>query len=193
MSLPPLFLDELRSRVSLAGLVGKRVTWDTRKTNAARGDYWASCPFHQEKSASFHVDEAKGYYYCFGCHAKGDAVTFVRETENLGFMEAVERLATEAGMALPDRDPTSAARAAVAKDLAAAMEAAVQFYRLQLATARAADARAYLDRRGLSAATRERFELGFAPEARTALLEHLTGKGFTTDQLVEAGLVLPPR
>ncbi len=193
MSLPPLFLDELRSRVSLAGLVGKRVTWETRKTNAARGDYWAPCPFHQEKTASFHVDEPKGRYYCFGCHAKGDAVTFLRETENLGFMEAVERLAAEAGMTLPERDPASAARAEAAKDLAAAMEAAVQFYRLQLATARATEARAYLDRRGLSQATRDRFELGFSPEARTALLEHLTGKGFSTGQLVEAGLVLPPR
>ena len=60
--------------------------WDTRKSNPGKGDFWAPCPFHQEKSASFHVDDRKGFYYCFGCHAKGDAVTFVRETENLGFM-----------------------------------------------------------------------------------------------------------
>ena len=90
MSLPPGFLDELRSRVSLARIVGRRVAWDPRKSNAARGDWWAPCPFHQEKSASFHVDEAKGYYYCFGCHAKGDAVSFLRQTENLGFIEAVD-------------------------------------------------------------------------------------------------------
>ena len=105
MALPPGFLDELRSRVSLAQLVGRKVTWDPRKSNAARGDYWAPCPFHQEKSASFHVEDAKGYYYCFGCHAKGDAVTFLRETENLGFIEAVELLAPEAGMPMPDRRP----------------------------------------------------------------------------------------
>ena len=111
MSLPPGFLDELRSRVSLAQIVGRRVAWDPRKSNAARGDWWAPCPFHQEKSASFHVDEAKGYYYCFGCHAKGDAVSFLRETENLGFLEAVERLAADAGMAMPERDPAAAARA----------------------------------------------------------------------------------
>ena len=78
------------------------------------------------------MDEAKGYYYCFGCHAKGDAVSFLRETENLGFMEAVERLAAEAGMAMPERDPAAAARAAANQGLAEAMEAAVQFYRLQL-------------------------------------------------------------
>ncbi|HPG23094.1 MAG TPA: CHC2 zinc finger domain-containing protein, partial [Amaricoccus sp.] len=74
MSLPPGFVDELRGRVSLAQVVGRKVTWDSRKSNAARGDWWAPCPFHYEKTASFHVDDAKGYYYCFGCHAKGDAI-----------------------------------------------------------------------------------------------------------------------
>ena len=136
----------------------------------------------RKSAASFHVDEAKGYYYCFGCHAKGDAVTFVRETENLGFMEAVELLAREAGMAMPARDPAEAARAAANQGLAEAMEAAVRFFRLQLATARATEARAYLDRRGMSAAIRDRFEIGYAPEARTALLDHLTGKGFAAGE-----------
>jgi hypothetical protein len=103
MSLPPGFLDELRGRLSLAQVVGRKVTWDQRKSNATRGDFWAPCPFHQEKTASFHVDEPKGYYYCFGCHAKGDAISFLRETEAMGFMEAVEALAAEAGMALPER------------------------------------------------------------------------------------------
>ena len=189
MALPPGFLDELRSRVSIAQVVGRKVTWDARKSQPGRGDYWAPCPFHTEKTASFHVDDAKGFYYCFGCHAKGDAVTFLRETENLDFIEAVERLAAEAGMTMPAADPAAAEKVAAAKGLIEAMEAAVQFYRLQLGTARAAEARAYLDRRGLAPATRERFELGFAPDARTALLDHLTGKGFTRERLVEAGLI----
>jgi DNA primase len=189
MSLPDGFVDDLRGRVSLAQLVGRKVAWDSRKSNPARGDFWAPCPFHQEKTASFHVDDAKGYYYCFGCHAKGDAVTFLRQTESLGFMEAVERLAREAGVEMPDRDPAAAARAAARDGLAEAMEAAVQFYRLHLNAARAAEARAYLDRRGVTSATRDRFELGFAPEARTALLDHLTGKGFSRDRLAEAGLI----
>ncbi len=193
MALPPGFLDELRGRLSLSQIVGRRVSWDPRKSNTSKGDLWAPCPFHQEKSASFHVDDIKGYYYCFGCHAKGDAISFLRETENLGFMEAVERLAAEAGMPIPAQDPAAAARAAANQGLAEAMEAAVQFYRLQLATARAADARAYLDRRGLAAATRDRFEIGYAPDARTALLEHLTGKGFSRDKLGEAGLVGVPQ
>jgi DNA primase len=84
MSLPNGFLDELRTRVTLSSIVGRKVTWDMRKSNMAKGDFWAPCPFHQEKSASFHVDDRKGFYYCFGCHAKGDAVTFVKESENTG-------------------------------------------------------------------------------------------------------------
>lgn len=193
MNLPQAFLDEIRDRVSLAQVVGRKVVWDPRKSNAARGDYWAPCPFHQEKTASFHVDDAKGYYYCFGCQAKGNVFNFLRDTENMGFMEAVEMLAGEAGLSLPARDPASAARAVEEKGLAEAMEAAVKFYRLQLNSARAAEARAYLDRRGLLPATVERFEIGYAPEGRRVLLEHLKGKGFTEDRIVEAGLAGRPQ
>ena len=192
MALPPGFLDDIRARVPLSRIVGRRVTWDSRKTNGAKGDYWAPCPFHKEKSASFHVDNSKGFYYCFGCQAKGDAITFLRETGNLDFMEAVEALACEAGVALPERDPATARRAAAEKDLGEAMEAAVQFYRLQLNAARAVEARAYLERRGLRPETIAAFEIGFAPDSRTALLEHLTGKGFPREKLVTAGLVGVP-
>ena len=76
-----------------------------------KGDLWAPCPFHQEKTASFHVDDRKGFYYCFGCHAKGDAISFVRETENVGFIEAIEILAAEAGMPVPKRDPKAQEKA----------------------------------------------------------------------------------
>jgi DNA primase len=101
MSLPPGFLDELKTRVSLSQVAGRKVMWDRRKSNQAKGDMWAPCPFHQEKTASFHVDDRKGFYYCFGCQAKGDIVSFVQETENVGFMEAVELLARDAGMPCP--------------------------------------------------------------------------------------------
>ncbi len=159
MSLPPGFLDELRTRVTLSRVVGRKVTWDQRKSNQVKGDLWAPCPFHQEKSASFHVDDRKGYYYCFGCHAKGDAVTFLREIENMSFMEAVEALAREAGMQMPARDPGEAARTDRRAELAAVMEEALKFYRLQLKAGGGRDARAYLDRRKLSEAARDRFEL----------------------------------
>jgi DNA primase len=193
MALSPGFLDELRSRVSIAAVVGRKVTWDSRKSNAARGDYWAPCPFHQEKTASFHVEEAKGRYHCFGCHAGGDVVSFLRETENLGFIEAVERLAVEAGMEMPVRDAAAAARAVANQGLVEAMEAAVRFYRAQLNGARAGEARAYLQRRGLTPAALERFEIGYAPEARTDLLAHLEAKGFARERLAEAGLVGLPK
>ena len=89
MSFSPAFLDELRTRISLTSIVGKKVNWDQRKSNQGKGDMWAPCPFHQEKTASFHVDESKGFYYCFGCQAKGDAFSFIKEIENLSFTEAV--------------------------------------------------------------------------------------------------------
>jgi DNA primase len=191
MTLPPGFLDELRNRVSISQVAGRKVIWDSRKSNQAKGDMWAPCPFHQEKTASFHVDDRKGFYYCFGCHAKGDALAFVQETENVGFMEAVEILAREAGMPMPARDPEAAQKADRATKLAAAMEAAVAHYRLQLKTGAAAEARAYLDRRGLDAAALDRFEIGFAPDSWQGLWDALTAKGLPDDVLLDAGLAKP--
>ena len=192
MSLPPGFLDDLRTRTSLSQVVGRKVMWDTRKSNQAKGDMWAPCPFHQEKSASFHVDDSKGFYYCFGCHAKGDAISFIRETENVGFIEAIEILAQEAGMPVPKRDPHAQEKSEQRSELTDVMEQAVQFYRLQLKTAPASEARAYLARRGLSEAIQDRFDMGFAPDVRQGLLQHLTAKGVTPDQLVAAGLCARP-
>ncbi len=188
MSLSPGFLDELRNRVSLSAIVGRKVTWDMRKSNMAKGDWWAPCPFHQEKSASFHVDDKKGFYYCFGCHAKGDALTFVKESENLPFIEAVAVLAAEAGMQMPERDPRATEKADRRSELIAVMEEAVKFYRLQLKTSAAAEARAYLAKRGLSEAALERWEIGFAPDGWQGLFSALSGKGLAKDLLIAAGL-----
>ena len=149
MSLPSGFLDDLKARSSIAQVVGRKVTWDPRKSNPGKGDYWAPCPFHSEKTASFHVDDRQGFYYCFGCQAKGDALNFVRETENMGFMEAVELLAREAGMTVPAQDPAAAKAQQKRAGLSEIMELAVQFYRLQLRGGRAAAARDYLGGRGL--------------------------------------------
>ncbi|MBF9058952.1 DNA primase [Rhodobacterales bacterium HKCCSP123] len=191
MSLPPGFLDELRNRVSISQVAGRKVIWDTRKSNQAKGDLWAPCPFHQEKTASFHVDDRKGFYYCFGCHAKGDAIRFVQETENVGFMEAIEMLAREAGMQMPAPDPQAARKADRNTELARATEAAVAHFRLQLKTQGAAEARAYLDRRGLDQATLDRFEIGFAADAWQGLWDALKSKGFSDEVLLEAGLAKP--
>tara|TARA_R110000765_G_scaffold2301_3_gene6838 strand:- start:72009 stop:73994 length:1986 start_codon:yes stop_codon:yes gene_type:complete len=191
MSLPPGFLDELRTRLSLGQVVGRKVMWDSRKSNQAKGDLWAPCPFHQEKSASFHVDDRKGFYYCFGCHAKGDAISFVRETENVDFMEAVRILAGEAGMPMPQRDPQAQQKADTRTQLAEVMEQAVQYYRLQLKTGAAADARAYLERRGLSQQALDRWEIGFAPDVWQGLWDHLKSKNISDELIIGAGLAKP--
>ncbi len=192
MSLPKGFVDEVRDRTSLAQVVGRKVTWDMRKSNQAKGDFWAPCPFHQEKTASFHVDDKKGFYYCFGCHAKGDAIGFVKETENVGFIEAVEILAREAGMQIPARDPQAQQKADRRTELANVMEQAVQWLRLQLKTAQGTAAREYLARRGLDAQAQERWEIGYAPDARHALLQALKDKGVPEEQIIAAGLAIKP-
>ncbi len=191
MSLPPGFLDELRTRTSLSQVVGRKVTWDTRKSNQGKGDMWAPCPFHQEKTASFHVDDRKGYYYCFGCHVKGDAITFVRETENLGFMEAVKVLADEAGMQMPDRDPQAQQKADRRAQLVEVMEMAERHFRMLLKTGAGAKAREYLERRGLSDGALERWGIGFAPDAWQGMWDHLTGKGVEEQMILDCGLAKP--
>ncbi len=191
MSLPPGFLDELRTRTSLSQVVGRKVMWDTRKSNQGKGDMWAPCPFHHEKTASFHVDDKKGFYYCFGCHAKGDAISFIRETDNVEFIEAVRILAAEAGMTMPERDPQAQARAEAQKGLADVMEIAAQHFRLHLKTAAGAGARDYLQARGLSEATQERFEIGFAPEGWQSLWDHLKAKNIADDLIFGCGLAKP--
>lgn len=190
--MPPGFLDELRTRTSIAQVVGRKVMWDNRKSNQAKGDMWAPCPFHQEKSASFHVDDRKGFYYCFGCQAKGDMFKFVQETENVGFMEAVQILAGEAGMPMPARDPQAQEKADQNTQLAKVTEAAVQHFRLQLKTQAASDARAYLEARGMDPATLDKFEIGFAPNARQGIHQALTDKGLKAEDVTLAGLSTKP-
>jgi DNA primase len=188
MSLPPGFLDELRTRVSLTQVVGRKVMWDNRKSNPGKGDMWAPCPFHHEKTASFHVDDQQGFYYCFGCHAKGDAINFIRETENVEFMEAVRILAGEAGMPMPERDPQAQVKADKRTQLIEVMEQAVQHFRLMLKTGAGTAAQEYLARRGLDEATQDRFGIGYAPGGWQGLWDHLTGKGVSPDLIMACGL-----
>ena len=188
MSLPHGFLDELRSRISLSDVVGRKVQWDLRKSNQAKGDMWAPCPFHQEKTASFHVDENKGFYYCFGCQAKGDAIGFVRETENVNFIEAVEILAAEVGLPMPEFDPKSKEKSDRNKILLEIMEQSVSFFRLTLNSKQGKHALEYLHKRGLNPAVIEHFEIGFAPPDQTILTQKLIDKGYEIDAIIETGM-----
>ena len=188
MSLPHGFLDELRSRISLSDVVGRKVQWDLRKSNQAKGDMWAQCPFHQEKTASFKVDENKGFYYCFGCQAKGDAISFVRETENVNFIEAVEILAAEVGLPMPEFDPKSKEKSDRNKILIEIMEQSVNFFRLTLNSKQGKHALDYLHKRGLNSAVIEHFEIGFAPPEQTILTQKLIDKGYEIDAIIETGM-----
>jgi DNA primase len=98
------FLDEIRDRVPISDVIGKRVTWDRKKTNASRGDYWACCPFHGEKSPSFHCEDRKGRYHCFGCGVSGDHFRFLTDLDGMAFPEAVQQIADLAGVAMPQPD-----------------------------------------------------------------------------------------
>ncbi|MBL6453852.1 DNA primase [Belnapia sp. T6] len=184
MALPPAFLDELRARTPLPGLIG-------RKTRLARnGRQWKGCcPFHNEKTPSFYVYD--DHFHCFGCGAHGDAITFLMRAEGASFPEAVERLAGEAGLEVPKPTPQAAERERRARDLYGVLAAAEAAFRRRLMLPEGRPALDYLRRRGLTDATIARFGLGWSGEGRGALAADLKAEGITPDQLVAAGLMKP--
>ena len=190
MRVPPSFLEDIRGRVTISSVVGRKVTWDRRKSNPGKGDYWACCPFHGEKSPSFHVEDRKGRYHCFGCKASGDIFTFLVEKEGLSFPEAVERLAQEAGLPMPVVSEADQKREEQRASLYDVMEIAAAFFEAELQAARGSRARGYLADRQLTPAIQKEFRLGYAPDDRSALRSHLAGKGIGVEQMAEAGLVI---
>jgi DNA primase len=184
------FLDEIRDRVPISSIVGRKVTFDRKKSNQGRGDFWGCCPFHGEKSPSFHCEDRKGRYHCFGCGVSGDHFKFLTEQEGLSFPEAVELVAGMAGVPMPARDPEMEKREKEQASLFDVMELAVKFFEEQLQAGHGAKARGYLRERGLSAATQQQFRLGYASESRNALKEFLAGKGIAKDQIEACGLVV---
>ena len=183
MTLSPQFLDELRARTLLSALVGRSV----KLTKAGR-EFKACCPFHNEKTPSFYVNDEKGFYHCFGCQAHGDAIRFLTDARGLPFMDAVKELAEAAGMEVPAPDPRSQARAERANSLYDVMAAAQAWFEEQLAGIEGAEARTYLDKRGITEVTRKRFGFGYAPDGRSKLKTALKAHG--DDKLVEAGLLI---
>lgn len=190
MRFSPSFLDEIRARIPISDVIGRRVTWDRRKTQPSRGDYWACCPFHGEKSPSFHCEDSKGRYHCFGCGVSGDHFRFLTELEGLSFPEAVERLAGEAGVPMPARDAEAEKREEGRGGLIAAMKLASDFFRQTLQESEGAKARAYLRDRGMNPVTQKLFGVGYAPEGRNRLKEFLAGKGVAREEIEAAGLVV---
>ncbi len=182
MRFAPEFLDEVRARLPLAGIVAQRVQLRRQGRNQI-----GLCPFHKEKTPSFSVNDDKGFYHCFGCQAHGDVIDFVMHTENLSFPEAVERVAGLAGLRLPAAGPRDEVREKVNRDINTALEAAAKWFASQLNGPGGVAARAYLTGRGLDEKIIAKFGLGFAPDRRGALKTALGG--FPEKILLDAGLL----
>jgi len=185
MRFTPQFLDELRARLLVSEVVGKRV-----KLKKAGREWKGLSPFQQEKSPSFTVNDQKGFYHDFSSGKHGDIITFLMETEGLGFTEAVERLASMAGLPLPAATPDAARHEQRRKTLYDVMELAAKFFADTLASKNGAKARGYLGDRAISPATQLQFRLGYAPPERFALKEHLGAQGISVEDMVEAGLLV---
>lgn len=183
MSLSPQFLDELRARTLLSALVGKSV-----KLQRAGREWKAPCPFHNEKTPSFYVNDDKGFYHCFGCSAHGDAIRWMTEQRGLPFIDAVKELAASAGMDMPAPDPRAAERAERQSGLHDCMAAAEAWFREQLHGIDGAGAREYLKKRGIAPDLADAFGIGFAPDSRGRLKAALAR--FGDAMLVEAGLLI---
>ncbi len=181
MALTPQWLDELRTRVTLSGVIMRTV-----KLQKSGHEWKACCPFHDEKSPSFTVSDQKGFYHCFGCGAHGDVIRWMTDQRGLSFMDAVKELAAEAGMEVPAPDPRAAQRAEERAGLHDVMQAAQDWFVANLQSNGGAGARDYLKSRGFDAHTVSRFGFGFAPNERQALKAALSQ--FEEPLLIEGGL-----
>lgn len=181
------FLDEIKSRLRLSDVIGKTV-----KLRRQGREYVGLSPFTKERSPSFFVNDDKGFFHDFSSGKHGDLISFLQETERLTFMEAVERLAAEAGVPLPDPDPEAMLREKERAGLADWLKSAAAWFEAELRRPAGAAARDYLVRRGLPQDDWARFGLGYAPPGRTALKDYLIAKGARPGDLAESGLVISP-
>src|SRR5882757_575638 len=185
MRFTPQFLEELRARLPVSEVVGRRV-----KLKKAGREFKGLSPFQQEKSPSFTVNDQKGFYHCFSSQKHGNIFDFLMETEGVTFPEAVERLAAMAGMAVPAATPDAARQEQRRKTLYDVMDLAAKFFADTLASRHGAKARGYLGDRAISPATQVQFRIGYAPGERFALKEYLGNQGIPTEDMVEAGLLV---
>jgi DNA primase len=185
MRFSPQFLEELRARLSVSEVVGRRV-----KLKKAGREWKGLSPFQQEKTPSFTVNDQKGFYHDFSSGKHGDIISFLMETEGVSFTEAVERLAAMAGLPLPAVTPDAARHEQRRKTLHDVMELAAKFFADTLASRNGAKARGYLADRAILPATQLQFRLGYAPGERFALKEHLGSHGISVEDMVEAGLLI---
>ena len=181
------FLDEIKSRLRPSDVIGKTV-----KLRRQGREYVGLSPFTKEKTPSFYVNDDKGQFFDFSSGKTGDIISFLQESERLTFVEAVERLAVEAGVALPEVDPRAAEQEKVRQGLSEWLETAAQWFEAELRRPAGREARAYLEKRGLPEKDWARFRLGFSPAGRTALKDYLIAKGARPGELVDTGLLIAP-
>jgi DNA primase len=181
------FLDEIKSRLRPSDVIGKTV-----KLRRQGREYVGLSPFTKEKTPSFYVNDDKGQFFDFSSGKTGDIISFLQESERLTFVEAVERLAGEAGVPLPAVDPRAAEQEKVRQGLSEWLELAAQWFEAELRRPAGRDARAYLERRGLPEKDWARFRLGFSPPGRTALKDYMIAKGARPGELIETGLLIAP-
>ena len=187
MAFPPQFLDDIRARIGLGDVIGRRVRL-VKKGHEHTG----LCPFHNEKTPSFTVSEEKGFFHCFGCGAHGDVIGFLMRADGLSFPEAVERLAADAGLEMPRQTPEEREHAKRQSNLYEVMEQACAFFEERLRAAVGEPGLAYLRGRGLDDETISRFRLGYAPDTKNALRGALMSETVPEAMLVEAGLLIRP-
>ncbi|HEV3152686.1 MAG TPA: CHC2 zinc finger domain-containing protein, partial [Candidatus Baltobacteraceae bacterium] len=177
-------IREIHARVDIASFIGSYVSLHKRGN-----DLVGLCPFHAEKTPSFHVHPDKGFFKCFGCGAGGDVITFAGKLENLSFPDAVRMLAGRAGIELEPENPHAARARSERETIYEANAVAAAFFERMLRGPQGAKARAYCERRGISQASIEKFHLGYAPDAWNALEEELRGSGVDPNVAVTAGLL----
>lgn len=185
--IPPEFLTRLRDAVPISDVVAKHL-----KLSKAGREFKAPCPFHNEKTPSFYVNDTKGMFHCFGCAAHGDVIEFLMRHASISFTDAVQHLAVTAGLEMPAVSPADRKAQARRRDLYSVVEMAAAWYEQQLAGAEGAAARSYLAGRGLTEETIARFRLGWAPPGGKALVRHLTSRGVDLADALEAGVLVRP-
>jgi len=178
-------IEEVKARINIADIVGERVSLKSAGIGSLKG----LCPFHDEKSPSFHVRPQVGYYHCFGCGESGDVYSFLREMDHVSFTEAVERLAARVGYTLHYEDGGAAPETSGRTRLFAANSAAADYFRSQLLSPEAETARRFLGERGFDAGAAAHFGVGYAPRGWDHMLKALSSRGYTREELTAAGLV----
>jgi DNA primase len=184
MSIPPRFLDDIRSRLTLSEVIGRRIP-----VQRAGRESKACCPFHKEKTPSFTINDDKQFYHCFGCGAHGDVIGFVMQHDNVSFIDAVETLAADAGLQMPKPDPQAAKKAEKQRGLNDLMDEATLWMQEQVTAPQNNDVLEYLEGRGMDEDVRARFRIGYAPADGQALRKAMLQKGFNDSQMLEVNIL----